>query len=62
MSVASDLLEKINSVTECKNYGKTATSADSKVSGKIKDLKDGKYIVSTDDGDQEVPEDGAKVE
>lgn len=62
MSVASDLLEKINSVTECKNYGKTATSADGKVSGKIKDLKDGKYIVATDDGDQEVPEDGAKVE
>lgn len=60
MSIASDLLESIK-LTECKNYGKTFTSEDGKVSGKIKDFKDGKYTIETDNGTSEVPETGGSV-
>lgn len=60
MSIAGDLLETIK-VSECKNYGKTYTSEDGKVKGKVKDFKDGTYTIETDSGTVEVPETGGSV-
>lgn len=55
-TIADKLLESINELSECKDYGKTVESKDGKT-GKVVDYKDGKYTIECEDGKTcEVPE------